>query len=280
MSNTKSAVQKIYVFNHGAITRDSIIFLGSGAGVATVREPNPRRTLIEIPVASFLLVTRDGNILIDTGLNEIYSSSQASAIERDITICGSEYAMESNLKKVGLTIEDIHMVILTHLHYDHSGGLTLFAKNKIPFIVQKKELEVALSSIWQEYDGKHPLYLERDLPKGNNWYTITNSFYELTEEVSIHRVGGHTPGSQVVHVKSGEKGDYIFAGDFVHLPEEYESETTGFARLTTNYHEWRDSLKTLKLLTSSGVRAEKSKLVVSHDPDLFTKFHAAPKSII
>lgn len=64
--------------------------------------------------------TKDGNMLIDSGigngkLNEKMKRNQGVT---------EESSVENSLEKLGLKPEDIHYVLMTHLHFDHASGLT------------------------------------------------------------------------------------------------------------------------------------------------------------
>lgn len=56
-------------------------------------------------VSAYLIATPEGHILIDTGFRETVP------------------IIESNLQKLGFRMEDIHLVLICHAHYDHAGGV-------------------------------------------------------------------------------------------------------------------------------------------------------------
>ena len=56
-------------------------------------------------IASYLIVTPAGNILLDTGLRE------------------SAPLVEASIRKLGFRVEDVHILLLSHAHSDHAGGL-------------------------------------------------------------------------------------------------------------------------------------------------------------
>lgn len=56
-------------------------------------------------IASYLIVTPDGDILLDTGFRE------------------SVPLVEASIRKLGFRVTDIHILLLSHAHADHAGGL-------------------------------------------------------------------------------------------------------------------------------------------------------------
>ena len=104
--------------------------------------------------------------------------------------------IDSGLDKVGLTVDDIDIVIQTHLHSDHLAFASRFPKARI--IVQKRELEFARNPLpmWSR------LYNER-LLDGCNLEVIEGDL-QVAEGVVIIYTPGHTPGGQSVSVRTDE----------------------------------------------------------------------------
>lgn len=220
---------------------------------------------VELPVYSFLLDTSAGYILVDTGFNEdIHGNINGEAEKRKLGRHGKEFYVQHSLKRMGISPEDIRIVILTHLHYDHSGGLGAFSGSSTQFLVQRSELEEALvSELCYEAD----YYRSKDLPKGRNWVPITSDTFTLGSSLKLVRMGGHTAGSQMVDLTTVENNRYLILGDFVHMHEEYVTEKTGTAALTNNFPQWRDKLRESRVLTET-IGAD---YLFSHDRRLLGK---------
>jgi metallo-beta-lactamase class B len=56
-------------------------------------------------VASYLIVTPDGDMLLDAGFRETVP------------------LVEASIRKLGFHVEDVHILLLSHAHFDHAGGL-------------------------------------------------------------------------------------------------------------------------------------------------------------
>jgi glyoxylase-like metal-dependent hydrolase (beta-lactamase superfamily II) len=113
------------------------------------------------------------------------------------------------------TVEDI---ILTHLHYDHVGNFDLFPKAN--FHIQDKEMAYATGRhmahrpFSEAYAVEDVVGLVRAVYKGR--VRFHDSDAELASGLSVHHVGGHTMGLQVVRVWT-QRGWVVLASDAAHL---------------------------------------------------------------
>ena len=113
-------------------------------------------------------------------------------------------SLEEGLAKLGVSADDIGIVILTHLHWDHCAFSHKFTKAK--FIVQKAELDFGLNP--------HPANASAytlDYYKDLNIEVVDNEDKEIVEGVRVLFAPGHTPGTQSVAVETA-KGLAIIAG--------------------------------------------------------------------
>jgi glyoxylase-like metal-dependent hydrolase (beta-lactamase superfamily II) len=119
----------------------------------------------------------------------------------------------SQLAKVGVKPEEIDIVILTHLHWDHVGEVSKFPNAE--FIVSKVELRFALDptpALYVAYEapqiGMEPLFLK----VMTRLKTVEMKEKEIVDGVRVIPLPGHTPGSMGVVVDT-EKGPYVIVGD-------------------------------------------------------------------
>ena len=208
---------------------------------------------------------QDGVVLFDTGF-----SPEAGKLFP--VRFSDENRLENQLKNVGLEPKDIDVVCLSHLHFDHVGQVGIFKKLNTPVIVHKNELEYALYMLWQ---GKGGGYTAEDLLplRGLSWYPITGEAFQVYDGVELLFTGAHTPGHMILRAITGPGDSYIFTGDFIHLPEQYGSETGG--SLMGDYDEFHSYIRKLKAMVS----IQGSKLVIGHDPDLWKKFKKSPRPL-
>lgn len=103
-------------------------------------------------------------------------------------------SIENGLSKIGIKPEDIEIVIVTHLHYDHIALGYMFKNAK--FIVQKKELDYA--------HNPHPL--DAALYNKSSWKNLNleviDGEKEIIPGVSVFLTPGHTPGGQSVEINT------------------------------------------------------------------------------
>jgi len=117
-----------------------------------------------------------------------------------LTTKTEEEDLKVGLARHGLKPEDIEVVVLTHLHFDHVGNNEMFPNAK--FVVQKDELPQGLTppSFCMYYYPEYA-YKIKDV---QDRLTIIDGDYELDDRVKLVKIGGHTPGCQVVMVETGE----------------------------------------------------------------------------
>ena len=187
----------------------------------------PADELNRIPLSlTCLLIRAHGkNVLVDTGLGDKEDTKFQSmfAVERMPTL-------QESLRQHGLSRDDIHMVINTHLHFDHAGGNTvtngsrelLPAFPKATYYVQRGEYEDAM----QANERTRASY-RRDnftpLAQVNQWAFLDGD-RELMPGVTAIVTSGHTRCHQSVKIES-EGRVAFFLGDLIptvaHLPLPY-----------------------------------------------------------
>ncbi len=138
------------------------------------------------------------NIIIDTG-GKAETLSMLGYPARDLQ------SPENAITKLGLGCEDIDIVVLTHLMFDHFEYAKKFKNAK--FVVQKKELEYARNP--------HPFMQYFYLPIQNLVsevdFDIVNGDKQVVNGVEVLLTPGHTPGTQSVAIET-EKGTAVITG--------------------------------------------------------------------
>jgi glyoxylase-like metal-dependent hydrolase (beta-lactamase superfamily II) len=122
------------------------------------------------------------------------------------------------LAELGVDAAEVRDVVLTHLHYDHAGYLSAFPRAR--FWVQDAEL-----AFWT---GRHaargeigrivepPDVVELVRLNFERRVRFVDGDEEMAAGVSLHRVGGHAPGLQVVRVAT-RRGPVVLASDAAHF---------------------------------------------------------------
>ena len=151
-------------------------------------------TPIPIGVYIWLVEGANKNVLVDAGCSADYLTSIGFPAEQVST-------QEEELAKMGLTVDDIDLVILTHMHLDHARDAGKF-KNAT-FVVQKSELEFAANP--------HPIQAGWfvDLPQDR--LQVVDGDEEILEGIRVVHTPGHTPGGQSVLIDT-EGGTVALCG--------------------------------------------------------------------
>lgn len=164
-----------------------------------------------------LIARKDGRVIIcETGIGNKLSEKRA----RQVALREPE-GMLQHLQRLGIRPEEVDAVVTTHLHWDHAGGLTRRDEQgglrltfpKARHFVQRSEWDFALSPDVRS----RPSYITDDftpLADGNDLVEFLDGDAEVLPGVHLRHVGGHTPGSQVLVLRSGELACAV-TGDLV-----------------------------------------------------------------
>ena len=164
----------------------------------------------------FVWVLRSGDrtILVDTGYDAAEGATRGRPVEMD---------PREALRPLGIGPNDVPEVIVTHLHYDHAGGLHLFPDAHLH--LQAAEMAYATGpcmchgALREPYTGAHVCEAVTRMYRGK--LTFHDGDAEVAEGVTVHRIGGHARGLQCVRVRTGA-GWLMLASDAAHFYENYE----------------------------------------------------------
>jgi glyoxylase-like metal-dependent hydrolase (beta-lactamase superfamily II) len=216
----------------------------------------------------YLMAHPDGYVLFDCGLPDEHLVGNSA-----FTMEGVEYGIAADhncsvgrfLDAFGVTTGDLYCEVVSHLHFDHAGGLPDLPGVQI--ILQEDELVSARQS--QESDE---LWIRPAIDDAASQTVALRGDHDIfgDESLVILATPGHTPGHQCLYVrlKSGEQ--FILGGDLVYYP--YEFRDRRIPPVAWSREESLESVARIsKLLESSG-----AKLLLSHDPDYESVVRLAP----
>ena len=156
----------------------------------------------------WLIRASDGDILVDTGFND----EAARERSRNLTINPADA-----LERFGVSPGSIRDVVITHLHYDHAGNLDRFPNAR--FHLQDREMSFATGRCMCHGLLRHPFSVEDITLMVRHVFNDRVVFHDGDDEiapgVTLHHVGGHSDGLQVVRVET-ERGPVVFASDAAH----------------------------------------------------------------
>ncbi len=161
----------------------------------------------------WVIRNREQVILVDTG----YDAEEACRRGRPIRLAPNEA-----LAPLGLQPEAITTIICTHLHYDHAGGLHLFPNATVH--LQKAEMAYATGPCMCHGELRMPFSKEHVAAAIDRLYSDKLVFHDgdgmIAEGVTVHCVGGHSRGLQVVRVQTAA-GWLVLASDASHYYENF-----------------------------------------------------------
>jgi glyoxylase-like metal-dependent hydrolase (beta-lactamase superfamily II) len=186
--------------------------------------PSDSSNRVKLATRNLLLQSESRNILIDTGMGNKWSEKEKSiyAVEENISL-------ESALIKHNLRKEDITDVILTHLHFDHTGGSTEVENKKlIPafpnanYHIQKQNFEWAKNPSDRD---KGSYIKENFMPLFENGVlNLIEGEKKFDDEIDLLVINGHTFGQQMVKI-SDSSNTLLFCSDLIpfvsHIPIPY-----------------------------------------------------------
>uniref|UniRef100_A0A7C3YSB7 MBL fold metallo-hydrolase n=1 Tax=candidate division WOR-3 bacterium TaxID=2052148 RepID=A0A7C3YSB7_UNCW3 len=177
--------------------------------------PADERNRIQLALRALLVKTPNYLILIDTGIGDKFNDKFAEIYKID-----KSPTIEKSLAEIGVSPDEIDLVINTHLHFDHAGGNTIFTEGKgltlrfprAKYLIQEKEWRVANNPDCRSTAS----YLrENFLPlRESNNLSLLSGNERITEGVEVILTGGHTEGHQIVLLTSeGKKA--VYWGDLI-----------------------------------------------------------------
>jgi glyoxylase-like metal-dependent hydrolase (beta-lactamase superfamily II) len=160
-----------------------------------------------------LIETPAGRVLVETGIGERYDAHRRQ--QRDV----QGDPILPALRAAGCDPGTIDLVAVSHLHFDHAGGLLdsdgrpSFPRARV--VAQREEWDLALG-------GNPRLQASYDQPELRLWEGwgrdgAVDGDVELVPAVSVVRTGGHSGGHQAIVVR-GERRTVGFFGDLFMRP--------------------------------------------------------------
>jgi glyoxylase-like metal-dependent hydrolase (beta-lactamase superfamily II) len=200
---------------------DGFIRLDGGAMFGIVpkplwekRAPADGRNRVRLALRPLLVRTPTATILIDAGVGEALTPKEAE-------IYGLERAhhLDHSLAEAGLTEASIDIVIASHLHFDHVGGLTIVRDGQVrPRFGRARH--IIRRGEWE--DATHPHERNRGSYIAKTFTPLLDAglvdFVETDADVvpgvRVERTGGHTMHHQVIRISSAGR-TAIFAADLL-----------------------------------------------------------------
>jgi N-acyl homoserine lactone hydrolase len=195
---------------------DQVVRLELGTFVRPSEETGTGSPRVET-VLGYVARTSAGVLLLDTGLGDADEETEAWYRPKRIRI-------EDALRRVGMTAEDIDLVVNCHLHFDHIGGNPRFPRR--PIYCQRNELETATTT-----DYTVPELVDFSGAR----YELLDGETEIAHGVHVIPTPGHVDGHQSV-VLECEDGSVVLAGQAHDTASEWSADALA-ARASEIGHE-------------------------------------------
>ncbi|MCK9425359.1 MAG: MBL fold metallo-hydrolase [Ignavibacteriaceae bacterium] len=157
---------------------------------------------ISLVTRNLLLVSDSRKILIDTGMGNKWTDKSKEIYDIDF----SQFTLERSLKELEIEPSDITDVLLTHLHFDHTGGSTKLENGKLipsfpnaKYFVAKKNYEWGINAT----DRDKGSYLKENfqaLFENGALHFFSEKEHLFDDEIALLPVNGHTIGQQLFKI--------------------------------------------------------------------------------
>lgn len=215
---------------------------------------------VTLPVSAWLIRHPRGTVLFDTGMPAAFAdgsdAERVKLISEEVTIgFHADDTVEAQLQTASQDPERVDFVVVSHLHFDHVGGLSMVPNATL--IIQRKEWEAG-TAIDYDSEGYHE---RRDYDLGHKLCLIdgTHDIFGDRTLVCIP-TPGHTVGHQSLRVRLSTGQQIVLAADCCCFARTLDSgylQTFGF-----DLDEQRRSLVHLRKLRDDG-----AVIVPGHDID-------------
>ncbi len=187
--------------------------------------PPDKENRIKLATRNLLLISDSKKILVDTGMGDKWNdkNKEIYAIDQE------SVSLEQSLSKINLKPADITDVILTHLHFDHTGGSTILNNDKLEpafpnatYYVQKENYQWAVNP--SERD-KGSYIKDNFVPlKEAGVLMEIEGEKKFDDEIDFIIVNGHTFGQQLLKL-SDSSNTFLYCCDLFpttsHIPLPY-----------------------------------------------------------
>jgi glyoxylase-like metal-dependent hydrolase (beta-lactamase superfamily II) len=201
-----------------------------------------------------------GTFVVDTGFDEAMARKRQRRIVKPV---------REGLQALGIAPEQVENVIISHLHYDHTGNYDLFPAAR--YHLQDDEMAYATGRHMCHAFARIPFEADDVVAMVRNVFAGRVTFHdgasELAPGITLHRIGGHSKGLQCIRVRT-RRGFVVLASDSTHLYAHIE-EARVFP-IVFSAAEVLEGYETVKRLATSPRH-----IIPGHDPEVLARYPAA-----
>ncbi len=222
---------------------------------------------IDLACRALLIETEGHKVLLETGIG-CYMNPK---LRERYGVVETEHVLLSSLSALGLTPDDIDMIVLSHLHFDHAGGLlSPWSEQQAPELLFKNAHIYVGREAYQRACNPHPRDRASFIPelmallKDNHrlhLFEADEVIYLDGLQIQFVRSDGHTPAMMCADLR-WQNGRMVFAADlipgrnWVHVP------------ITMGYDRFPEHLIDEKRALLTQLSGDKGFLFYTHDPSV------------
>lgn len=229
--------------------------------------PPDEENRIALACRALLLEIGDRRILLEAGIGAFFPPK----LRARYGVLEEEHVLLRSLAKLGLGDEDITDIVLSHLHFDHAGGLlAAHAPGEALRLLFPRARFFVSSDAWAR--AQHPHLRDRasfvrELPEllsaSKRLHIVSGERHPLLPQMHFHLSDGHTPGLLLTEIRTDDpRRAVVFGSDlvpgtsWVHLP------------MTMGYDRFPELLVDEKARLLQDLAARGAWLFYTHDPEV------------
>jgi len=174
-------------------------------GLWSKKYPSNERNQIELPTDPMFIQMDGKNFLVETGIGK------GKLSEKQLRNFGvtKESELDESLDKLGLHAEDIDYVLMTHLHFDHAGGLTKLENGH--YVSAFPNAKIITSQVeWDEM--RNPNIRSKNTYWKENWEAIEAQVVPFEEKwnlgaLTMVHTSGHSNGHSILFIE--DRGELL-----------------------------------------------------------------------
>lgn len=210
---------KIFAVETGDFRLDGGAMMGSVPKVLWEKtNPSDDYNRIDLSLRCLLVDTGESCILIESGMGNKLNDK----FKKMFHVVQKENPLISSLQNLGYQSGDITHVILTHLHFDHSGGATMRDEEGSIVPAFQNATYYISSRNWEAGLNPNPRdrasYLSENYAclQSSDQLKLTNDEFEIHPGITTIIVNGHTPGQQLIKIENSGSV-IVFVADLIPL---------------------------------------------------------------
>ncbi|WGF90096.1 N-acyl homoserine lactonase family protein [Marinivivus vitaminiproducens] len=225
---------------------------------------DPRDGLMPMDYFIWLIRGEAGTFVLDTGFDAGMAAKRDRALTRPI---------EAGLALLGVDAAEVKDVIISHMHHDHAGNHDAFPRAR--YHLQDREMHFCTgrcmchAAMTQAFEVDDVVAMVRKVFAGR--VRFHDGDREIAPGLSVHWVGGHSGGLQVVRVRT-RRGWVVLASDATHYYANME-EGRPFS-IASDVGAMLEAFATMEGLATSHAH-----IVPGHDPLVLQRYPAVLEGV-